>query len=355
MTERHDEPTGAEFLAHWGKDPRLVPYGGGNFGMPLALQAPADGLIVPTARFFLRCNGPVPTIDPAVWRLRIGGLVERELSLSLSDLQALPRRKLTSFIECAGNSRTRFTPPAEGTPWRDDAIGNAEWEGVSLAALLDLAGVGAGAIDVVCQGGDFPGMRRGLPVAVARAAETLLVWRMNGVDLPVAHGGPVRLLVPGWGGIASTKWLVGVEVIDYAFDGFWNADNYVVWTEAGEPVRPVQEMPVKSIIAAPASGAALTAGAAPGRGLRLVRRRRGPPGRGHHRRRRSWVEGASGNGRPPFLGPLRAPLAGAAGDGHRLRARASDERGLTQPTTAPWNAKGYQMNAIHEVVVSVEA
>src|SRR3712207_3069819 len=83
---------------------------------------------------------------------------------------------------------------------------------------------------------------------------------MNGADLTVAHGAPVRLLVPGWAGIASTKWLVGLEVLDRAFAGFWNADNYVFWTAAGEGVRPIREMPVKSIIASPADGAALRAG-----------------------------------------------------------------------------------------------
>ena len=343
-----------ELLARLGKDPRLVPYGGGNFGTPPELLAAGDGLIVPTERFFMRSNGPVPTIDPQTWRLRVTGLVRQELELSLAELRALPRRTLTAFLECAGNGRTRFQPIPEGTPWRNDAVGNAEWEGVALAVVLDLAGVEDGAVDIVSQGGDFPGMRRGLPLNVARDPDTLLVWRMNGADLTVAHGGPVRLLVPGWAGIASTKWLVGLEVWDRAFDGFWNADNYVFWTAAGEAVRPIREMPVKSVIVSPREGMTLRAGrqtvigyAWSGHG-RVAKVEVSTDGGTTWREakieasagRRSWVRFALGWDAVP-------------GE-TRLRARATDERGLTQPVTPDWNAKGYQMNAVHEVTVTVE-
>ncbi len=195
--------------------------------------------------------------------------------------------------------------------------------------------------------------RRGLPLAVARDPDTLLVWAMNGVDLPVAHGGPVRLSVPGWAGIASTKWLVGLEVLDRAFDGFWNADNYVFWTAAGEPLSPIREMPVKSIISTPTDGARmraerqLVAGYA-WSGYGAVRRVEVSTDGGetwHDARlrtagRRSWVR---------FEYDWRA-VPGAA----RIFARATDERGLTQPTTPNWNAKGYQMNGIHEVTVEVD-
>lgn len=103
-------------LAALGKDARLTPYGGGNFGMPLDFMEPAGALVVPIERFFMRSNGPVPVIAPASWRLAVTGLVERPLSLSLADLQAMPQRALTAFIECAGNGRTRFEPVPDGTP-----------------------------------------------------------------------------------------------------------------------------------------------------------------------------------------------------------------------------------------------
>ena len=342
-----------ELLAMLGKDPRLVPYGGGNFGMPLDLLGPGDGLLVPTERFFVRSNGPIPRIDPEAWRLRVSGLVERELELSLTVLRELPRRTLTAFLECAGNSRSRLAPAAEGTPWRNDAVGNAEWEGISLATVLAQAGIRPGAVDVISQGGDFAGMRRGLPLAVAQDPETLLVWRMNGGDLPVAHGGPVRLLVPGWAGIASTKWLVGLEVLDRPFDGFWNTDNYVFWSAAGEAVRPIREMPVKSVVSVPVEGARLRAGRQTVAGYAWS-------GHGAIARVEVSVDGGStwADAALTGAGPrswVRFEHRWDAGPGEaRLRARATDERGQLQPETAEWNAKGYQMNAIHEVVVTVE-
>ena len=346
------EQTPQGLLRVLGKDPRLVPYGGANFGMPLDLVEPAADRIVPTDRFFIRSNGPVPVIDPDAWRLAVRGNVAKPLSLSLHDLRQLGAAQLEAFLECAGNGRTRFEPTPPGTPWRNDAAGNAVWEGVRLATVLDLAGVRPGTIDLVTQGGDFPEMRRGLPLSIARDPDVLLVWAMNGLPLPVAHGGPVRLLVPGWAGIASTKWLVAVDAIDRPFDGFWNSDNYVVWDEHGDALRPVAEMPPKSLVVLPAEGASVPAGTvqiagwawsgyAPVRAVEISsdggltwRAACLHPGERHSWRRweLSW-EAAPGT--------------------YRLQARATDERGLRQPRRAQWNAKGYLMNAIQEIVVTV--
>jgi sulfane dehydrogenase subunit SoxC len=343
-----------DLLRRLGKDERLVPYGGANFGMPLDLIEPARSRIVPNDRFFVRSNGPVPVVDLRSWRLDISGNVERPLSLSLVDLRNLGSVELEAFLECAGNGRTRFEPVPPGTPWRNDAVGNAVWEGVPLAWLLDLAGIKPGTVDVVTQGADFLEMRRGLPLAVARDPQVLVVWGMNGDPLPIVHGGPVRLLVPGWAGIASTKWLVGIEAIDRAFDGFWNTDNYVIWDERGDPLRPVAEMPPKSVIVAPADGETISPGPVPiygwaWSGFAPIQTVEISTDAGrcwqaadlHPGERRGW---------------RRWELVWKASPGrHRLRARATDERRLSQPVVAPWNAKGYLMNASHEVVVAVES
>ncbi len=343
-----------ELLRRLGKDDRLIPYGGANFGMLLDLIEPGNDRTVPNDRFFVRSNGPVPVIDPTTWRLDVSGKVERPLSLSLADLRRLGSTQIVAFLECAGNGRTRFEPLPPGTPWRNDAVGNAVWEGVPLARVLDLAGVQPGTVDVVTQGADFPEMRRGLPLAVACDPGVLLVWTMNGEPLPIAHGGPVRLLVPGWAGIASTKWLAGIELIDRAFDGFWNTDNYVIWDERGDPLRLVAEMPPKSVFVTPADGKAIPAG--PVRiagwawsGFGPVQTVDVSTDAGHCWRlahlhpgeRRGW---------------RRWDLVWDATPGqHRLQARATDERRLSQPVVAPWNAKGYLMNAIQEIVVVVES
>jgi len=340
----------AALVAQYGKDPRLVPYGTTNFGMPLDL---VDGLIVPNELFFVRSNGPTPTIDPATWRLRVSGLVNRPQELSLDDLKAMPKRTLTAFLECSGDSRNRFTQEVEGTKWGNDAVGNAEWGGVSLRAVLDAAGVQDGAVDVVCQGGDFPEMQRGLPITLAADPDTMIVWQMNGVDLPVPNGGPVRLFVPGWGGIASTKWLVGLDVIDRQFAGQYNSESYVIIDEAGAIVRPVEEMPVKSVIATPTANTQVAAGAQTVAGYAWS-------GYGDIARVEVSTDGGATYAEAPIAeraGPrswvrFEFPWQAAAGEA-RLRSRAADTSGLTQPEIAPWNAKGYQMNAIFEVPVTV--
>ncbi|MFN8591538.1 MAG: sulfite oxidase [Thermomicrobiales bacterium] len=334
------------------KDPRLVSYGGANFGMALDLIEPATERLVPIDRFFVRSNGPVPVIDPVTWRLTIDGNVSQPQSFSLDDLRALPRVRLESFLECAGNGRTSFSPLPPGTPWVNDAIGNAVWDGVPLASVLDLAKVKPGTVDIVSQGGDFPEMRRGLPLAAALDPDVVLAWSMNDTPLPVAHGGPVRLLVPGWAGIASTKWIVGLTALDRPFDGFWNTDNYVVWDEHGDALRPVTEMPPKSLIVHPEDGARLAAGAvaltgwawsgyAPIRSVEISTDggstwRAACLDEGNQRSWRRWTA-----------------VWDAAPGHHRILARATDERGLSQPRSAPWNAKGYLMNSVQQVTAEV--
>jgi DMSO/TMAO reductase YedYZ molybdopterin-dependent catalytic subunit len=342
-----------ELLRRLGKDERLVPYGGANFGMPLDLIEPAHDRIVPNNRFFIRSNGPVPIVDPKTWRLEVSGTVERPLSLSLDDLRRLGSSRIEAFLECAGNGRTRFEPLPPGTPWRDDAVGNAVWEGVPLGLVLEHAGVTLRTVDVVTQGADFPEMRRGVPLATARDPQVLLVWAMNGESLPVAHGGPVRLLIPGWAGIASTKWLTGIEAIDRAFDGFWNTDNYVIWDERGDPLRPVAEMPPKSVIVTPADRESISPGP-----VRIV----GWAWSGFGRVQ--TVEVSTDAGRRWRTADLQVGERrgwrrwefnwDAFPGQHRLQVRATDERRLSQPVVAPWNAKGYLMNAVQEIVVEVE-
>ena len=256
---QNDDAT--QVLDDLGKDHRLIPQEATNYESPLALL---DDFLTPIERFFIRSNGPVSVdVDRETWRLNVTGLVERELSLSLADLRAMPSRTITAFLECSGNSRSRFpADPAkvEGTNWGNGAVGNAEWTGTSLRHVLEQAGVQDGVVEVVSQGGDFARMRRGLPIATAMSSDVLLAWQMNGRDLPAAHGGPVRLLVPGWGAIASTKWIIGLELIDYDFDGYYNADAYVLYDQNGTPTGRVTRMPVKSIITAPAAGSTLNAG-----------------------------------------------------------------------------------------------
>lgn len=347
-------PTAAETLAALDKDPALIEHGTTTFETPVEL---ADNFLTPNELFFIRANGPLSIdIDPAAWRLTVTGLVESELELSLADLQAMPIQTVTAFLECSGNSRSRFAASgekADGTQWGNGAIGNAEWTGVSLRDVLDKAGVQPGVIDVVSTGGDFPEMQRGLPLEIALSPDVMLVWEMNGAELPRPNGGPVRLLVPGWGGIASTKWVVNLNLIDHSFDGPFNTESYVLIDADGTALRPVREMPVKSVITVPTPNAALTAGAQMISGFAWS---------GYAGIARVEVSIDGGDWQEATIVEEAGPLSwvrfelpwGADAGEHLLRSRATDQIALQQPESVPWNAKGYQMNAIYEVPVTVD-
>lgn len=333
-----------------GKDSRLTPYGATNLGMHLGL---VDEFYVPNDLFFVRSNGVIPEIDPAAWSLIIDGEVTTTLTISLADLETMPQEELGAFLECTGNGRSRFDPVAEGTTWANDAAGNAIWGGVRLRDLLIAAGVHDAGIEVISQGGDLATMQRGLPLGVAMQPTTLIALRMNGEPLPAAHGGPARLLVPGWAGIASTKWLTRLTVSDKPFVGPFQGDLYVVYDADGVPIQPVREMPVKSIVVSPEPGETLndspvvTGFAWSGYG-------------GIETVETSLDGGASWQ--PASIveeaGPLswvrwEQPLDLTAGS-YEICARATDRRGLVQPWTAFWNQKGYFMNEIQRITFTIE-
>ena len=344
-----DDP--AKSLASIGVDQPLVPKGGFNFGTPPDL---VTGFDVANGAFFIRTHGPSAALDdPSRYSLQVRGHVDNPLTLTLDDLKAMPQRTFQAFLECSGNGRGFFTPAVKGGQWRNDAIGNAEWSGVPLHEVLVKAGVQDGAVDVVSQGGDFAEMQRGLPIDMAMGENTILVLQMNGEDLPAPHGGPVRLFVPGWGGIASTKWLIGLTVLDQPFQGSFNVENYIVIDAHGVTLRPVRAMPVSSAIWTPAVGAALPAGSVPvtgyaWSGLGGIAKVEVSTDNGLN-----WTE-ADVTQQEGQLSWARFAYAWDASPGvTALLTRATDDRGATQPGEAQWNQLGYQYNAIQRVPVTV--
>jgi sulfite oxidase len=314
-----------------------------------------SGTIVPNPLFFLRSNYPPPTIDPASWRVRIDGRVKRPLKLSLGELQSLPSHSEEVWLECAGNSRRRFDPPGEGNQWDEQAVSNAVFKGVSLSTVLDHVGLEDDAIEVVATGSDSGTFQRSLPLDVALQPEVLLAWEMNGQPIPAPNGGPVRLVVPGWAGVASVKWPVQLELVNAPFRGYYHAERYIMADANGHTRAPVREMPVKSVIAWPADGQVVARGSHTVFGFAWS-------GLGQISQVEVSTDG-QGTWSAARLVPGEGPLAWRRWEFHwtasavgpaTLAARATDTAGNVQPKTVPWNKFGYLMNAIATRGVTVQ-
>jgi len=316
--------------------------------------------LTPAADRFVRSNFAVPRLSRRSHRLCLGGLVESPLSLGVEELCRLPQRTLTVTTECAGNHRTTMSPLPPGEPWSGGAVSTARWTGVPLGALLERAGVRPGSLEVVATGADCGEVAsrqvsyaRSLPLARALHPDTMVALRMNGEKLLPAHGAPLRLVVPGWYGMASVKWLANVEVVAEPFAGYFQAERYV-YREPGKPPAPVAEMRVKAVFTSPLPGAkvamgpALISGFAWSGGGRIAK-----------------VEVACSGGDdwvPARLIGEDEPYAWRAWEliwtppwrgRHVLRCRATDEAGRTQPDLPRWNELGYGANGVQSLHVDV--
>jgi DMSO/TMAO reductase YedYZ molybdopterin-dependent catalytic subunit len=310
------------------------------------------GYVTPASHFFVRNHTNTPSIDPATWRLRVeGNAVARPLQLSFDELQRLPSRSVICYVECAGNGRGFFKElqgkVASGTQWRFGAIGVAEWTGVPLATVLEMARVKPGTprdiLNVLVEGLDSVKVRRPMSLAKAMEEETLLAYAMNGESVPPDHGFPVRAIVPGWVGINNVKWVGRVEVRDQAIDVPTTTTSYVLEGPDYPTKTPVRLQTIKSAVALP-WGATLPAGRHRVRGFAWS-----PVGR-ISRVEYSLDRGASW--RPATLREPNLPRAWVRWDfewdarpgDHVIITRAVDEQGNAQPASMPWNAQGYGYN-----------
>jgi DMSO/TMAO reductase YedYZ molybdopterin-dependent catalytic subunit len=235
---------------------------------PKNLETPFDQLdsfLTPTELFYIRSHFQAPKLELASYRLRIDGAVRSPFSLSYEELRDMLSETRVVIVECAGNSRVFLVPQVEGAQWELGAVGNAQWTGVPLAALLERAGLEEGACEIVLEGADRgtpkekpipPGpisYARSLPRDKAIQREVLIAYQMNGRDLPLDHGYPVRAIVPGHYGMASVKWLTGIHAVREPLQGYWQTSDYSYWDYLdGKPVRhALGEMKLKSEIARP--------------------------------------------------------------------------------------------------------
>jgi len=329
-----------------------------------SIPALIGGVVMPNARFYVRNHFETPRLDPASWQLEVSGLVERPLRLSLHDLHNMRSETVVATLECAGNGRSAFDPPADGEQWQLGAVSTAEWTGVPLAEILDRAGLAPEALEIVFRGADQGNVgeaadpirfERSLPVTDAGHSGSLLAYAMNGEPLPLEHGYPLRLIVPGWYAVASVKWLTEIEVIGSPFTGFFQAKRYVYETQRGGTVarEPVRLQQVRSVITQPSAGQEVTAGDLVVRGV-------------------AWSGAAPIDKVEVSIGGGPWQNARLIGQRHRhswqwwelltridsrgqttLRARATDLAGRTQPERPHWNRLGYGANAVQNVPLVV--
>ena len=231
--------------------------------------AEVQSWVTPNRWFFVRSHFETPEINLETWRLSVGGGVQRELELTWDQLRSLPRRSIFATMECAGNGRSFLKPTVEGVQWTAGAVGHAEWAGVPLHYVLDQAGLKPQTLEIIFHGADAGvdhghelSFSRSLPLAKAFHPDTLLATHMNGEPLEPSHGFPVRLLVPGWYGVASVKWLTRIEATAEPFQGYYQTEKYTITrpTGRGRQTEMVGPMPVKSEVIRPAEGALLGVG-----------------------------------------------------------------------------------------------
>lgn len=350
---------------------------------PINAETPAhllDDKVTPASRLFVRNNGIPPLtedIDPLEWRLHVDGEACGEpRSFTLRELkQEFEHHTLQLQIECGGNGRSEFHPPATGNQWSTGAVGCPEWTGVRLGDVLRACGMTDAAVYVAYEGADThlsgdpakQAISRGVPVSKALEDESLIVWAMNGEPLPGLHGYPLRMLCGGWPASVSGKWLNRILIRDREHDGpKMGGKSYRV---PCKPVAPgtdvadadmciIESMPVKSLITYPKSGVEHTLSES----LRI---------RGH-----AWAGdrsvakvltsidyGATWQkaelGKPAnrlawqhWQVEVNFPQSGY----HEIWARAIDAEGVSQPLVLPgWNPRGYLNNACHRIAVMVTA
>jgi len=329
-----------------------------------SIPALIGGVVMPNARFYVRNHFDTPRLDPVSWQLEVKGLVERPHRLSLRDLHSMRSETLVATLECAGNGRSAFDPPTDGEQWQLGAASTAEWTGVPLAEILDHAGLTPEAVEIVFRGADHGNVgdaadpirfERSLPVTDASQSSSLLAYAMNGEALPLEHGYPLRLIVPGWYAVASVKWLTEIEAIGSPFTGFFQAQRYVYETERDGTVtrEPVRLQHVRSVITQPSAGQQIAAGDLVVRGV-------------------AWSGAAPIDKVEVSIGSGPWQSARLIGQRHRhswqwwelltqidssgettLRASATDLAGRTQPERPHWNRLGYGANAIQNVSLLV--
>jgi len=318
----------------------------------------------PTELFYVRNHFDIPEIDSDDYTIKINGAVTRPFELSLDQLYKYPEQNLTVVMECAGNGRSSMKPKIKGTSWNLGAISQAEFTGTPLHYVLEAANLAKDTKEIRFTGSDHGLLRTGdtenyirsLPLEMALHPDTILAWEMNGEILSFQHGFPLRLVVPGWYGMTSVKWLWEITALTRPFNGFFQSQEYVYIGEQGIPDKtPVTNMRVRSLIIEPESGSSfkkdkinLSGIAWSGDGAVVKVELSFDGGE-------SWIETA-----------LQATMSNYevtrweydwqpnSTGRYKIIARATDSSGNTQPLKSLWNKGGYGNNSAHQINLFIE-
>jgi DMSO/TMAO reductase YedYZ molybdopterin-dependent catalytic subunit len=333
---------------------------------PYNAETPLSALLdelTPLELVYVRNHFEVPELDATNWSLEIEGAVKEPITIVYTELQKLSSEAVKITLECAGNGRNMMTPQPKGTPWGYGAISVVQFRGTPLSNVLEMAHVDETAVEVVFHGADQgevePGRKenfvRSLPMDVALNSDTILAWEMNGKPLTAKHGFPLRLVVPGWYGMASVKWLQKITLVSMPFQGFFQNEHYVYkeeeGTQEGEPVRQIR---TRSLILDPKDGSSLSGDEIEIRGI-------------------AWsgyeaiaaVELSTDGGAQWLPANVEEPSSRYGVQGwylkwkpetsgkYQLLCRATDTMGNSQPTSQVWNKLGYGNNGVHAISVIV--
>ena len=325
--------------------------------------------LTPAEHFFVRNHMHEPSeIDPAQWKLSVGGEVERPYTLTLAELGRMETHSVVNTLECAGNGRAYYMPKVPGVQWGKGAVSTGRFKGARLRDVLARAGVKSSAKHVMLRGldevpGKVPPFIRSIPIEKAMDADTLVATHLNGSPLPKHNGFPARALTPGWIGAASCKWLTEIKVLDKEFEGNFMSPGYRMPNQPvkpGEAVKPEDTHPVtalnvKSLISSPSDGSTSRSANLHIQGVAWA---------GESDVTRVEISTDGGNSwHPAELGKERAHYAWRlfsyqwkppkSGD-YTILSRATDSNGRTQPPEPVWNPSGYLNNAIDGVKIHVQ-
>ncbi|HEU4379749.1 MAG TPA: sulfite oxidase [Hyphomicrobiaceae bacterium] len=321
--------------------------------------------VTPAGMHYLLNHFDVPYVPDDNWQVAIGGRVKQAVRLSLDAIKAMPARTLRVTLECAGNGRAAMSPRYQSMPWIYEAVGTAEWTGTPLRNLLGPAGLLHDVVEISFHGADR-GFDRGsehefarsLQPEVALNEDVLVAWAMNGAPLLPQHGYPLRMIVPGWYGMASVKWLNRIEALDKRYQGYQQVGTYMYRSHVGGPATPVTHLRVKSLLIPPGipdfySRARVTdrgphtirGRAWSGRGVPIVRVELGVDN--------TWSEARLDDSKGQYAWRGWSADWDATSGDHELACRATDANGNVQPLEAPWDAAGFGNNAVHRVRVKV--